>query len=128
MLKEYTLKNYLLFIIPSIIGILLFITPISVADGTTIPIAFLAGLVEDGLAPYLSLIMMLIIVITAILTLLGFATKGKAYAKTPFFQGLFTTSLFWTITRVVAAVFAIMVYFELGHEMFYSGDTYERCW
>ncbi|MFD1606349.1 YjiH family protein [Oceanobacillus luteolus] len=123
MLKEYTLKNYLLFIIPSIIGILLFITPISVADGTTIPIAFLAGLVEDGLAPYLSLIMMLIIVITAILTLLGFATKGKAYANTPFFQGLFTTSLFWTITRVVAAVFAIMVYFELGHEMFYSGDT-----
>lgn len=123
MLKEYTLKNYLLFIIPSLIGIFLFITPIKVGDGTTIPIAWLAGLVQDLLAPYLSLIMLLIIVLTAVFTLIGFVTKGQAYEKTPFFKGLFTTSLFWTITRLLAAVFAIMVFFELGHEAIYSPNT-----
>jgi len=123
MLKEYTWKNYLLFIIPSLIGILLFITPISVGDGTTIPIALLAGWVEDLLASYLSLIMMIIIILTAVFTFIGYVTKGKAYEKTPFFKELFTTSLFWTITRIVAAIFAVMVYFELGHEAFYSPDT-----
>ncbi len=123
MLKDYTLKNYLLFIIPSLIGILLFITPVSTGDGTTIPIALLAGWVENLLASYLSFIMMMIIVITAICTLIGRLSKGKAYEKTPFFKGLFTTSTFWTITRVAAAVFAVLVYFQLGPEAIYSEDT-----
>ncbi|WP_405097619.1 YjiH family protein [Oceanobacillus sp. FSL H7-0719] len=123
MLKDYKLKDYLLFIIPSFIGILLFITPVSTGDGTTIPIALLAGWVENLLAPYLSLIMMLIIIITAVCSLIGWFSKGKAYEKTPFFKGLFTTSTFWTITRVVAAVFAVLVYFQLGHEALYSEDT-----
>lgn len=123
MLKGYTWKNYLLFIIPSLIGILLFITPVSTSDGTTIPIALLAGFVEEALAPYLSLIMLLIILVTAICSIIGFVSKGKVYAQTPFFKQLFTTSLFWTVTRTIAAVFAIMVYFKLGHEAFYSPDT-----
>lgn len=123
MLKEYKLKHYLLFIIPSLIGIILFITPISIEDGTTIPIALLAGWVEDLLANHLSLIMMAIIVLTAVCSIIGYVTNGAAFRKTPFFQGLFTTSLFWTITRVLAGVFAVMVYFEIGSEMFYSPDT-----
>lgn len=121
--KNYQLKDYLLFIIPSIIGILLFITPVPTEDGTTIPIALLAGLLEDSLANYISLIMMLIISITAICTLLGWLTKGKVYANSKFFKELFTTSLFWTVTRVLAAVFAILVYFNLGHEAIYSDAT-----
>ncbi|MHA6250627.1 YjiH family protein [Oceanobacillus sp. CAU 1775] len=123
MKAKYRLKDYLLFIIPSLIGILLFITPINVGDGTTIPIALLAGWVESLLADQLSFIMMMIIVLTAVFTVIGWLTKGWAYEKTPFFKQLFTTSLFWTITRVVAAVFAIMVFFNLGHEAIYGEDT-----
>lgn len=123
MTKNYNLKDYLRFIIPSLIGILLFITPISTGDGTTIPIALFAGWVEDLLASHLSLIMMIIIIITAVCTFIGWVTKGKAYAKTPFFRQLFTTSTFWTVTRIVAAVFAVLVYFQLGHEAIYSPDT-----
>lgn len=123
MLKDYTWKNYLLFIIPSLIGILLFITPVSTGDGTTIPIAMFAGWVENLLASHISFIMMLIIIITALCTVVGWLSKGKVYAKTPFFKGLFTTSTFWTITRIIAALLAILVYFQLGHEAIYSEAT-----
>ena len=123
MLKEYSLRNYLLFIIPSLIGIFLFITPISIDGETTIPIALLAGVVQNTLEAHLSLIMMIIIIISAVCSIVGYLTNGKFFEKTPFFQSLFTTSLFWTITRVVAAVFTVMVYFELGHEAIYSPDT-----
>src|SRR5690606_19862270 len=36
---------------------------------------------------------------------------------------LFNVSIFWTITRVVAAVFAFMVLFQVGPEAVWSGDT-----
>lgn len=123
MFNNYKLKDHLLFIIPSLIGIFLFITPVSTGDGMTIPIAVLAGWIQDLLTPHLSFIMMTIIIITALFTVIGSLTKGKFYEKTPFFHQLFTTTPFWMITRVLASVFAIMVYYEFGTEAIYSPNT-----
>src|SRR5690625_5442309 len=68
--KKHSLQTHLKFIIPSLLGIFLFMTPIKSEGSFTIPIAILAGLIEDGLGAYLSLIMMIIIVLFAILTLI----------------------------------------------------------
>src|SRR5699024_3087087 len=38
-------------------------------------------------------------------------------------QNLFDVNTFWVITRIVAAVFAVMVKFKLGTEAIYSEDT-----
>src|SRR5699024_7416606 len=65
----------------------------------------------------------LIIIIAAVCSTIGWLTKGKVYEKTPFFKQLFTTSTFWTITRIVAAIFAILVYFNIGHEAIYGELT-----
>ncbi len=120
--KKYPISTHLKFIIPSLIGVLLFITPIKVDDGFTIPIGILAGMVEDLLANYLSLIMMLIIVMTAILTVI-IKLGGNKYKRFPFINNLFQVNIFWTITRIIAAVFAVMVYYQLGTEAIYSEDT-----
>ena len=120
--KKYPISTHLKFIIPSLIGVLLFITPIKVEDGFTIPIGILAGMVEDLLANYLSLIMMLIIVMTAILTVI-IKLGGNKYKRFPFINNLFQVNIFWTITRIIAAVFAVMVYYQLGTEAIYSEDT-----
>ncbi|WP_249869369.1 YjiH family protein [Oceanobacillus saliphilus] len=122
-MRNYTIIDHLKFIIPSLIGIFLFMVPIESGDGVTIPIAILANWIQDLLADQLSAIMMIIIVITAIMTLFTKLAGEKALAKTPFFQNLFYTSTFWTVTRVIAAVFAVMVFFELGPEAVYSEDT-----
>ncbi|GAB3048186.1 YjiH family protein [Virgibacillus ainsalahensis] len=121
--KHYNLGNHLKFIIPSLIGIFLFMTPVPTSDGMTIPIAVLANWLQDILAGQLSAIMMIIIVITAIMTIVARIIGPDAFSKTPFFQSLFYTGWFWTITRILAAIFAIMVYFQLGPEAIHGPDT-----
>lgn len=123
MKHSYTLGEHLKFIIPSLIGILLFIVPIKTGEGMTIPIAVLANWVQDLLADQLSLIMMMIITITAILTVMARIIGRDRLSKTPFFQKLLYVNWFWTIARVIAAVFAIMVYFKIGPEAIHGEDT-----
>ncbi|SFA97631.1 nucleoside recognition GATE domain-containing membrane protein YjiH [Lentibacillus halodurans] len=121
--KSYNISDHLRFIIPSVIGIFLFMTPVSTGEGMTIPIAVLADWIQEVLAGQLSAIMMIIIVLTAVLTVIARIKGSDAFAKTPFFQELFYKSTFWTVTRVVAAVFAVMVFFRLGPEAIHSADT-----
>ena len=45
--KQITLKDRFLFIIPSLIGILLFMIPVPSKDGVTIPIAILSNALQD---------------------------------------------------------------------------------
>lgn len=111
-----TWLDHLKFIIPSLIGIFLFMTPIKVGSGFTIPVGLLANKLEDAIGNYLSLIMMLILIITALFTIIAFIIGPNAFKRTPFFQNLFHVNLFWTLTRAIAAVFAIMVYFQVGPE------------
>ncbi|WP_246569729.1 YjiH family protein [Lentibacillus saliphilus] len=123
--KSYSLGDHLRFILPSLIGILLFMTPISTndGDGMTIPIAYMANWVQGLLADQLSVIMMIIIILTAIITIIARIIGRDRLQKTPFFQQLFHVSLFWTVTRILAAVFAVMTVFEIGPEAVHSGDT-----
>lgn len=122
-MKTYHWMDHIKFLIPSLLGIYLFMTPVQTSDGFSIPIAILASWVESRLTNYLSLIMMCVIVLTAIITLvMKFLGKERIKDK-DFLQRLFLVSPFWIIVRVVAAVFAMMVYFQLGPEIFYGEDT-----
>ncbi|MDY0407966.1 YjiH family protein [Virgibacillus soli] len=122
-MKEFQLKDHIKFIVPSLIGIFLFMTPVKTTEGFTIPIAILAGWVETKLANYLSLIMMIIIVLTALLTIVMKIIGKRRLTNKPFIQRLFLVSSFWTIVRILAAIFAVMVYFKIGSEAIYGDDT-----
>lgn len=123
--NNYTLGDHLKIIIPSLIGIFLFIAPIKTEEGLTIPIAVLAGWLEDLLENQLSAIMMIIIIITAIMTTAAKILGPNAFAKSPFFHNLFHVNMFWTITRVLAAIFAVMVFFKIGPEAIHGPETGE---
>jgi nucleoside recognition membrane protein YjiH len=123
MRKTYTFGENLKFILPSLIGIFLFIVPLKTTNGFTIPIAILANWVQDKLANQLSLIMMVIITLTAVLTVAAKLAGRDRLAKTPFFQNLLFVNWFWTIARVLAAVFAIMVYFQIGPVAIHGENT-----
>ncbi|MFC4558135.1 YjiH family protein [Virgibacillus kekensis] len=121
--NSYTIADHLRFILPSILGIFLFMTPVATDGGMTIPIAILADWIQALLAGRLSAIMMVIITITAILTVIARAGGPDTFKKTPFFHQLFHVRTFWMITRILAAVFAIMVYFRLGPEAIHGPNT-----
>ncbi|GAA0605703.1 YjiH family protein [Virgibacillus siamensis] len=121
--NTYKWSDHIKFIVPSLIGIFLFMTPVSTDAGMTIPIAILSNWLQAALQNQLSFIMMIIIVLTAIMTIIGKIAGEEGFQKTPFFQQLFCVSTFWTITRIAAAIFAVMVYFRLGSEVIYGPDT-----
>lgn len=122
-MNHYSFSNIIKFIIPSLLGLFFFLYPLPTKEGFTIPIAFLAGGLEGFLENHLSLIMMIVIVLTAILSLFAKISGEASLSRFPFLHQLFNTTWFWTITRVLAAVFAVMVYFQIGPEFVYSEDT-----
>ncbi|WP_152656924.1 YjiH family protein [Oceanobacillus sp. CFH 90083] len=122
-MRPYSLGNIIKFIIPSLLGLFLFLYPLPTEEGFTIPIAFLAGLLQDAMESNLSLIMMLIITLTAIFTTFARIADKSVFGRFPFLHQLFYTSWFWTITRILAAVFAVMVYFQIGPEFVYNEET-----
>lgn len=121
--NQYSLIDHLKFIVPSLVGVFLFMLPIKTEDGLTIPIAILADSVQTLLADKISGIMMIIIVVTAIMTIIARIVGSEKFTKTPFFQQLFCVNTFWMITRIVAAIFAIMVFFRIGPEFIHGADT-----
>ncbi|WP_223703031.1 YjiH family protein [Sutcliffiella deserti] len=121
--QSFQTSNVLKFIIPSFIGILLFMFPISYKDELTIPIAILSGLLQDFLGGTIPSIMTGIITITAIGTLLTKLAKPGFIKNNGFLNSLLNVSLFWTVTRVVAMIFAIMTLYNLGPELVWSDAT-----
>lgn len=126
--KKFSTSTWLLFLIPSLLGILLFLTPIPVTneDGDTewmVTVAVLANWVADNIASVVPWILLVLLTIAALGSLVYITKKPNTDEDVPFFDKLFNVNLFWTITRVIAAVFAYMVLFELGPEAVWSEYT-----
>jgi uncharacterized membrane protein YhhN len=57
LVRSFSMSDYLQFIIPSLIGIILFVIPFPYNGEITIPVAILAGIVESALTNALPSIM-----------------------------------------------------------------------
>lgn len=121
--KERSLKTFFTFLIPSAMGIFLFMTPISYNNEITIPIAILAGWVQEALAGFLPQIMTVIIVLTLIGTLLAKTIRPEVMERNVFLKTLFDVPAIWFVARIIGAVFAVMVLFQWGPEMIWSENT-----
>ncbi|WP_202080143.1 YjiH family protein [Caldalkalibacillus salinus] len=116
--------DYLYFIIPSVIGILLFMFPITTAeDGITIPVAFLAeqlGELLEGILPSLLTIMLLFV---AIMTVWSSMSKPSFVQQRPVLKELFDVHPVWVMIRVLGLILAVLTLYELGPEWIWSAAT-----
>ncbi|PKH11031.1 MULTISPECIES: YjiH family protein [Planomicrobium] len=127
-MKKFSTSTWLLFLLPSLLGILLFLIPVPTtnADGDTewmVTIAVLANWLADNIASFVPWIMLVLLSIAAIGSLVYITKKPNTDEDVPFFDKLFNVSLFWTITRVLAAIFAFMVLFQVGPEAVWNENT-----
>ncbi|KYG59628.1 YjiH family protein [Planococcus maritimus] len=122
-MKKFSASTWLLFLIPSLLGILLFLIPIPTEDGWKVTIAVLAGLMAGAIESFVPWIVLAILVVAAVGSLAFIAKKENTSDSVPFFEKLFNVNLFWTLTRVVAAVFAFMVLFQVGPEPVWNENT-----
>ena len=122
-LKKFSASTWLLFLIPSLLGILLFLVPIPTEDGWKVTIAVLADLMAGSIESFVPWIVLVILVVAAVGSLAFVAKKENTSDEVPFFEKLFNVNLFWTLTRVVAAVFAFMELFQVGPEPVWNENT-----
>jgi nucleoside recognition membrane protein YjiH len=115
--------SYLKFIIPSFIGIILFMIPISIGGEMTIPVAMLAKWLQALLADVLPALATIMILVSAVLTLMGSFIKPSWIVDRPFLKSLFHVSVFWAVTRVLGAVLAVLTLFQWGPDWVWSENT-----
>lgn len=124
------LKNRLLkFLIPSLLGLLLFIIPLPYGkiipiDGISsvnIGIGLLAEIFKLSLSRWINHLALIVIVGSALLTIISYFIK----IKSTFWHHLLKVSPFWAICRILGAIFITMTLSGTGHEIITSPDTGE---
>ncbi|WP_437272530.1 YjiH family protein [Staphylococcus succinus] len=125
--KSQIKRGRLKFIIMSLIGIILFLIPISVTqDGekqTTLPVAFLAGVLKDLLGNAMPIIIVAIVTISGILSILCTTVLKNKLNPDGLLYNAFNVKIVWLILRVLAVVFVWMTYLKIGTKVIYSEDT-----
>jgi len=109
------------FILPSLIGVLLFMTPVPYDGAVTIPVAILAKSFKAALGEHAVTVVTAIVGLTALLSLL--VTLIKPLRKVGVLDVLFATSLPWMVVRVLGGVFAIMTLNQVGPEAIWHANT-----
>ena len=114
-------KRFYRFLIPSLIGVFLFVTPVSQDGNLTIPIAVAANKLLDLMGSHTLTIIWALISISAILTILHKVLGIGILKKNAKLDALFSVKGFWFLTRMVGFLFANMIYFNIGPD-FIIGD------
>lgn len=122
MMKKHSLSTWFLFLIPSILGIMFFMVPVKLTEDWKVPIATFADLLSTAVAPIMPWTATIILIIAAIGSVihLFISTDGK---QPSFVVNLFKVSLFWTITRVIGALFAIATVMQIGPDFIWNENT-----
>ena len=122
-MEKYKAGKLLKFLIPSLAGIVLFITPVEVGGELTIPIAagakFLVAFVTPAV-PYLAAVFLVLSVLAYPLAKLF---RIERLLRSNYFRILFFPGSWWTVVRAVGLVFLIMVLFRIGPEWIWGKST-----
>lgn len=117
-----TFSDNLKFIIPSIIGVLLFMTPVKHDGNLTIPIAIISKQLVNFLSDYIVYIITITLVISSIMSLITSIFKPSSILNNEFLNTLFNVKPIWLAARIVGGVFGVLATFNIGPE-FISGDV-----
>jgi nucleoside recognition membrane protein YjiH len=121
--RSFYISDYLQFIIPSLIGIFLFVIPFPFNNEVTIPVAILAGIVQESLGDALPSIATGIVILTGLLSLVARIAKPSFIMKSPFLNKLLFVSPVWLTARILGMVFAVIALFKVGPEAIWSPNT-----
>ncbi len=107
------------FALPSILSLILFLVPFSIDGNNTILVAVLAQFIKEQLAPFLPLLILLIATASATLAMICSLRR----TDTGLLGELFDVSWPWLCLRIVGALIAILVFFEVGPEAVWGTNT-----
>lgn len=114
--------HLLKFLIPSIIGVLLFLVPFQVGDSINIGMGMMADGLQALLGSALPAIAMFVLCLSVVVTLYVKLAK-PAWAKDGHFKDMFDVGAIWVAMRILGAIFVIMTFFQVGPEFVTASYT-----
>lgn len=117
------LKTWFMFLLPSLLGLFLFMTPIQYQEAITIPVAILAKQLQNSIGDHMSNLLAGVVVASALLSLLAVVIKPAVLLRNRFVKELFQVSPAWLIIRLTGAVLITLNLTETGPAMFRDGAT-----
>ncbi|KJY67992.1 membrane protein [Vibrio coralliilyticus] len=115
--------NFWMFFIPSLLGLFLFMAPISYDGDITIPVAVLAKSIQAVFGDHLVGMVTSIILFMATTSLLCRIKNPAFIANSPFLNSLFNPSPLWLAVRVIGGLAVAMTFFQVGPEAVWEENT-----
>ncbi|MDN3616499.1 YjiH family protein [Vibrio gallaecicus] len=116
-------SSFWIFLIPSLIGLFLFMAPISYEGDLTIPVAILAKSIQVIFGEYLVSVITAIVAFMAVASIFYKVFKPTFIKSNPFLEGLFNPSPLWLTVRVIGGAAAVMTFFQVGPEAIWEENT-----
>ena len=123
--EKLTLKRILKFIIPSIIGVLLLMTPFKKDGSSTVMASVLSKAVNSGIDSIVPIyiLVLICIFISCILALIYKISKPSFIENNEVLKNAADISNFWLVVRFIGLILGLMTAFKVGPEIIYGPDT-----
>ncbi|MEL7648533.1 MAG: YjiH family protein [Sedimentibacter sp.] len=121
--KKFDSKDILKFVLPSALGVFIFLFPLPWKGSINIPIGIISEWLASFIKPFAPAMITLFILTSAVLTAITTLFKPKAILDNKLLSKLFISSPFYLVFKIIGAVVVVMVYTQTGPEYIISGDT-----
>lgn len=121
--KKLDNKSIMRFIIPSALGVFIFLFPLPWKGSINIPIGIISEWLAALIKPAAPTLITIFILISAIFTAITTIFKPKSILNNKLMSKLFVSSPLFLIFKIIGAVVVVMVYSQTGPEYIISGDT-----
>ena len=101
------------FLVPSIVGIILFMIPVKYDGSWTIFVKIIADMIGSALGGVLPILCVIIVTVSAIMSLISLG-KPKFITEHVVLKDTFSVSIVWVIVRILGAVFIWLTFLEIG--------------
>lgn len=118
--NQYGLFDYLLFIIPSLLGLVFFLMPFPFADGYDLFVSKFANTLLSKIEIFLPTILLILFALTF---LASFSENFLIAGKKKSFLSSFKVNRFWLLTRFFGLLFCSFCYFQVGPSLIWDKNT-----
>lgn len=120
---SYSVRQLLIFLIPSLLGVLLFLTPIVYEEKVTIGLGVMADALKAAVSDQLPAIATALLLLSTVLGLFGSLLKPRWLTERRALNDLFVLPPLWLALRVLGGLFAAMTFWQFGPEWVWNANT-----
>lgn len=123
--EKFSMGQILLFIIPSIIGVLLLMTPFKKGEGSTVAVSVMSKAINSAIGSVVPIyiLVMIVICLSCFFAIIYMVSKPDWIENNSLLKEISDISPFWLVARLVGLVLGFMTALHIGPEIIWGENT-----